>query len=190
MDKQEQELIAKVFDLESKGILGDLSSSPELFTQFLGFDESQVRGGISYVVGVLKECFDAGHLKVAMSQNDGHLFGYALFFILPTPGYPAYLQKIFVKEAYRNKGIGSGLLNTIIESVGNIALLCPQDKVSFYEKNGFNYCQPYKTPDSENFRFSKWLYRDLVLMGNSPDGFSAPIFLLNDQDINAILSQK
>jgi hypothetical protein len=50
MDKQEQELIAKVFDLESKGILGDLSSCPELFTQFLGFDESQVKGGISYVV--------------------------------------------------------------------------------------------------------------------------------------------
>lgn len=190
MDQQEQELIAKVFDLESKGILADLSSCPELFTQFLGFDESQVKGGISYVAEVLKECFDAGHLKVAMVQNDGQLYGYALVFILSTPSYPAYLQKVFVKEAYRNNGIGSGLLNTIIESVGNIALLCPSDKVSFYEKNGFNYCQSYKTPDSENFRFSKWLYRDLVLMSNCPNSFSAPIFLLNDQDINAILYQK
>jgi len=43
------------------------------------------RKAIKLVVAIFDECFRAGQLKVAMSHENGCLYGYALLFVHPAP---------------------------------------------------------------------------------------------------------
>ena len=71
-----------IFENDAKGILADLLAQPGLAMHFMGFTEVQTMRAIRHVVGILEECYRAGHLKIAISHEDGRLYGYAMFFVL------------------------------------------------------------------------------------------------------------
>ncbi|KAB7660445.1 GNAT family N-acetyltransferase [Plesiomonas shigelloides] len=179
--------INEIYDLEAVGMLSDLALRPNLFLDFLSFEELNRKNAIAYIKSVLAECYKCGHLRVAISHQDEELYGYAMMFTLPDPKYPKYLHKIYVKEQYRGHGLGSQILKAFSENEPRISLLCPEDKISFYEKHGFHLVQEYGIPENENFLLSKGLYSGLYLMNNHTETLGAPIFLLNDRDIIKII---
>lgn len=179
--------IDEVFQLEAKGIMSDLATSPTLLGHFINFDENDRQRAIGYIRSILEECYSEGHLKVAIFHEKQQLYGYAVFFKTSNPEYPVYLHKIFVKESYRNAGLGGQLLQSVINDSPKIALLCPMDKVAFYEKYSFHYSQPFEVPDNERFKLSRDLYSDLCLMKNYQDSSEIPLFFLNDGDLKKIV---
>ena len=178
--------IEEIYSLEAAGMLADLALTPSLFLDFMSFEETDRNNALAYIKSVLAECYTCGHLKVAISHHNEELYGYALMFVLPEEKYPKYLHKIFVKEKFRGNGIGAQILTSIVEN-SEVCLLCPPEKVSFYEKYGFSFVQPFTTPDGDNFKFSKGLYADLCVMKNHEGNLGAPIFLLNDTDVKKII---
>lgn len=132
-------------------------------------------------------CYKAGHLRIAISHNDQELYGYAMLFVHPDTKFPKYLHKIYVKEEFRGHGIGEKMLTSLTENEPKICLLCPSDKVAFYEKNGFHFTQSFEVPEEENFILSRGLYSGLCVMNNHNEILGAPIFFLNDWDIKNIV---
>lgn len=177
----------EIFDLESSGMLSDLALSPSLFTYFIAFDEDNRKNALSYIIQALDECYKAGHLRIAISHNDQELYGYAMLFVHPDPKFPKYLHKIYLNEDFRGHGIGAKILTSIAENEPKICLLCPSNKVAFYEKYGFHFTQPFEVPEDENFLLSKGLYSELCVMNNHNEKLGAPIFFLNDRDIKNIV---
>ena len=66
---------------------------------------------------------------------------------LPKPNgnakYIAYLTNIYTKKEYRNKGIGTQMMNYIksylIEKKCELLFACPSDNsIAWYQRNGFN----------------------------------------------------
>lgn len=117
-----ESFLPSIFENDAKGILSDLLGQPGLAMHFMGFSEAQTLQAIRHVVGILEECYRAGHLKIAISHDDGRLYGYAMFFVHPDPAMPRYLHKIFVFKAFRGHGIGSQLLG--VYSTIRKALAC------------------------------------------------------------------
>lgn len=178
----------EIYDLEASGMLADLALSPSLFTHFIAFDESDRKNAIEYITSVLVECYKACHLQIAISHSDHELYGYALLFAHPTERkFPKYLHKIYVKEEYRGNGIGGQILSSLSVNEAKICLLCPSEKVAFYEKYGFHYTQPFEIPKDEKFLLSRGLYSGLCVMNNHSESYGAPIFFLNDSDIKKII---
>lgn len=178
--------IDEIYNLEAGGMLADLAVNPNLILHFMGFEESDRNNALAYIKSILAECYDCGHLKVAISHENEELYGYALMFVHPEEKYPKYLHKIFVKEQYRRSGIGTKILSSIIDG-SDVCLLCPAEKISFYEKFGFSFVQKLETQSGENFQLSKGLYADLCVMKTHEGTLGAPIFLLNDKDIESII---
>ena len=178
--------IDEIYNLEAEGMLADLSLNPNLFIHFMDFIEADRERALSYIKSVLSECYRCGHLKVAVSHENEELYGYALMFAHPDEKYPKYLHKIFVKEQFRGRGIGTEMLKSITNS-SRVGLLCPADKIHFYENNGFTFSQEFSVPDDQAFQLSKELYSSLYVMKNHSDNIIAPIFLLNDEDVRHIL---
>jgi GNAT superfamily N-acetyltransferase len=160
--------------------------SPALIRAMFDFDEDKKRKSADFIASILRECFNAKHLHVAVSHGDGELYGYALMFIHPNET-TRYLHKIFVHEQFRRQKIGSNLLEAATKGEHTTALLCSTDVEGFYEKKGFRYVQEFKIPDSDQFTLSKHLYYGLVFMANGEGFMKAPVFLLNDQDIRRIM---
>ncbi|VUD63781.1 hypothetical protein TDB9533_03181 [Thalassocella blandensis] len=177
----------EIYDLESSGMLADLALSPSLFTYFIALDENDRENALTYIISVLEECYKAGHLRIAISHNEQDLYGYAMLFVHPDPNFPKYLHKIYVKEEFRGRGIGRQILTSLSENEPKICLLCPSDKVAFYEKYGFHFTQPFEIPEDENFLLSKGIYSGLCVMNNHSEPLGAPIFFLNDRDIKNIV---
>jgi GNAT superfamily N-acetyltransferase len=149
------------------------------------FDAQKQKVALGYITDVLRECYNGGHLKVAVQHEGETLYGFALLFIHPQ--HPAtYLHKIFVHEPYRNNGLGTNILKNLTNSVSSVNLVCPDSKVDFYEKNGFRYVQPFQMPENDQFQLSKGLYSGLSVMTSSEDTMEAPIFFLNDNDLRTI----
>jgi ribosomal protein S18 acetylase RimI-like enzyme len=79
--------------------------------------------------------------------NDKELIGYLVgdFRVLPDNRYGYYISYVFISEKYRNKKLGSKLMNMLINEcknrgVNHIVLTCDsRDKqiISFYKKYGF-----------------------------------------------------
>ena len=79
--------------------------------------------------------------------NDKDLIGYLVgdFRVLPDNRYGYYISYVFISEKYRNKKLGSKLMNMLINEcknrgVNHIVLTCDsRDKqiISFYKKYGF-----------------------------------------------------
>jgi len=189
MEIKPEYFLDEIFELEAHGMLDDIKFSPFMMPFLMDFDEAMYKKAIQYIISVLKECYSLGHLKVAISHEDKNMYGYALWFISPIHD-ATYLHKIFVHEKYRNHGIGTGLLKSMCDLSNNINLLCPDDKVDFYKRNGFRFIQPFETPDNENFKLSKGLYTGLSVMTSSENAMEAPIFFLNDKDIRIIVGLK
>jgi GNAT superfamily N-acetyltransferase len=177
----------EIYDLEASGMLSDLALSPSLFTFFIAFEEKDREKATAYIISVLDECYRAGHLRIAISHNDKELYGYAMLFVHPDPKFSKYLHKIYVKEEFRGHGIGGQILMSLSKNEPKICLLCASEKVTFYEKHGFHYMQPFEVPKDENFHLSEKLYSGLCVMNNHSEMLDAPIFLLNDRDIKKIV---
>lgn len=125
-----------IFENDAKGILADLLAQPALAMHFMDFSKTETMRAIRHVVGILEECYRAGHLKVAVSHENGRLYGYAIFFVHPDPSISRYCHKIFVFEPYRGHGIGTQLLNGVLDYSQGTCLLCNHDLIPFYERAG------------------------------------------------------
>jgi GNAT superfamily N-acetyltransferase len=175
----------EIFKMEAKGMLDDVMLSTVMVSLLFNFDENKQKSAIDYISNVLTEYYRAGYLKVVTHHEGDTLYGYALLFVQPSLE-AAYLHKIFVNEPYRNSGLGSNILKHLTDSVSSVSLLCPDSKIDFYERNGFHYVQPFKTPESGQFQLSKGLYSGLSVMTSSEAIMKAPIFFLNDNDLRII----
>lgn len=185
MDVKPDFFLDEIFKIEAEGMLSDIIFSTFMASFLLDFNEDMHRKAIKYISDVLDECYKEGHLKVAIQHEGETLCGFALLFVHPNHS-ATYLHKIFVREEYRNNGLGTNILKNLIGTGSSVNLLCSDDKFNFYEKNGFNYVSPFKVPESENFKLSKGLYSGLAIMSSSKDAIEAPIFFLNDNDLKII----
>lgn len=175
----------EIFKKEAEGMLSDIMFSTFMASFLLDFNEDMHKKAIKYISDVLDECYKKGHLKVAIQHEGETLYGFALLFVHPNHS-TTYLHKIFVREEYRNNGLGTNILKNLIGTGNSVNLLCSDDKFNFYEKNGFNYVSPFKVPESENFKLSQGLYSGLALMSSSKEAIGVPIFFLNDNDLKII----
>ncbi|MDI2145047.1 GNAT family N-acetyltransferase [Pseudomonas sp. ITA] len=178
-----------ILENEAKGILSDLLVQPALAMHFMGSSEAQTVRTISHVVGILEECYRAGHLKIAASQQDGRLYGYAMFFVHPDPSMSLYCHKIFVFEPYRGHGLGKQLLSGVLHYSQGTCLLCRHDLVPFYERSGMEYKGDFTPPTAQQgFALTRDMYAGLAIMGSPGGDGASPVFMLNDEDIKQLIA--
>lgn len=177
-----------ILENDAKGILSDLLGQPGLAMHFMGFSEAQTMRAIRHVVGILEECYRAGHLKIAVSHEDGRLYGYAMFFVHPEPTMSRYLHKIFVFKPYRGHGLGSQLLRGVLDYSQGTSLLCSHDLIPFYERAGMEFKGSFAPPSAQQgFALTRDMYTDLAIMGSPGTEGASPVFMLNDDDIKQLL---
>lgn len=179
--------LPEILDIESRAILQDLAAIPALTFALLAFDAAKTYAAIDYVKGVLNSCYQLGHLKVALMHGPDALFGYGLVFVVPDSDVPHYLHKLFVKEAYRQQGVGRDILQSVMADERGINLLTPRDNIDFYQSQGLTVFGAFEMPQGAGFTLSRDLYQGVYLMGNKKHPSGAPVFLLNDEDIRRIL---
>lgn len=181
--------LPQILDNEAKGILSDLAAQPNLALEFMDFTLDDTRLAIKHVVGIFEECFHAGHMKVIVSHIDATLCGYALVFILPVKGMAAYCHKIFVHEPYRGRGVGQKILSSVLEGFPEVCLLCSPELCSFYAKAGLKLKGDFSVPQNQPvFTLSSGLYEGLAVMSTVDTTGHEPMFLLNDDDVGALLA--
>jgi len=189
MDIKPEFFLDEIFKIEAEGMLSDIMTSTVMISFLMDFDEEKKNSAINYIIDVLKECYKAGHLKVAIQHEDETLYGFALLFVHPNHS-ATYLHKIFVYEQYRKNGLGTNILKSLTDSGSSVNLICSESKFDFYKQNGFHYVQPFIIPENNDFKLSKGLYAGLSVMTSSTDALEAPIFFLNDNDIKIIAGFK
>lgn len=187
MNSKPEDFINQILEFEAESMLFDLVHSPALIVAMFDFDEERKKKSVEFITSILRECFDAKHLHVAVSHGDKELYGYALVFVHPGES-TRYLHKIFVFEQFRGQKVGSNLLESTTNGGHTTALLCSKEVETFYEQRGFRYVREFKIPDSDNFTLSTHLYAGLVFMANGEGFMRAPVFLLNDRDIRDIMA--
>ena len=101
---------------------------------------------INKVIEFLKE---KKEYKIFVAKENGNILASMFIYLvpkIPTPNgkseYIAYLTKVFTKEEYRNKGIGTKMLNYIKEYLQNLncelIFAWPSDNsIKWYNRNGF-----------------------------------------------------
>ncbi len=178
--------IDEILNLEAEGMLADLSVNFNLCIHFMDFEDTDRERALSYIKSVLAECYRSSIIEVATHHENQELYGYAIMFVDPDEKHPKYLHKIFIKEQFRGRGIGTKMLSSIIKN-SRVGLLCPAKKIAFYQRNGFEFSQKFGIHDSQDFKLSKGMYMDLCIMKNYNEKINLPIFLLNDKDIRNIL---
>lgn len=62
-----------IFANDVKGILADLLAQSGLAMHFMAFFKAGTLKAIQHVLGILDECYSAGHLKVVVSHENGRL---------------------------------------------------------------------------------------------------------------------
>ena len=182
---KQEDFLGEIFENEAKALLSDIMSSTSLVSLMYAFEEEQVHKAIEYIVGIFNECYKFGHLKVATSSSELTLCGYAMIFVHPHH-QSAYLHKIQIFEQFRGRGLGTEMLQSLSQSFSDLGVICNNDKIKFYERNGFKCVGDYKVPDSDDFKMSKHMYTGLYLMSNSQKVDGCPVFFLNDADLRAI----
>ncbi|WP_186171532.1 GNAT family N-acetyltransferase [Vibrio chagasii] len=185
MEIKPEFFLDEIFKIEAEGMLSDIMLSTVMVSLAFDFDEQKQKVALEYISDVLRECYNAGHLKVAVQHEGETMFGFALLFIHPQHS-ATYLHKIFVHEPYRHNGLGTNILKNLTDSVSSVSLVCPDSKLAFYENNGFRHVQPFQMPENDQFQLSRGLYSGLSIMTSSEDTMEAPIFFLNDNDLRTI----
>lgn len=180
--------LPQILDNEAKGILSDLALQPNLAFEFLDFTLDDTFRAIKHVVGIFEECLHAGNVRVIVSHLDGAIYGYALVFIHPDPKIAAYCHKIFVYEEYRGRGIGRQILSGVIQAFPKVVLICSPELCPFYAKAGLKNKGEFSVPQSQRFDLSSGLYDGLAIMSTVETSGSEPIFLLNNDDIRALIA--
>lgn len=177
-----------ILENEAKGILHDLLAQPALAMQFMGFSKEATNKAIKHVQGILEDCYRVGHLKVAVSHDGGRLYGYALLFEHPDAAVPRYCHKIFVYERFRGHGIGTQILQMLVGDSRDTYLLCRSELVPFYERAGLELKGSFTAPGAhDGFALTKDLYANLMVMGSPGGDGTAPVFMLNDEDVKQLL---
>ncbi len=85
---------------------------------------------------------DINHFKIYTVFDDNLMIGCA------TLSSDGYLRDLYVTEEYQNKGIGSLLIQRIIEDVkeqSEITLNTYYELLEFYKKNGFSVLKEFDT---------------------------------------------
>jgi GNAT superfamily N-acetyltransferase len=177
-----------ILENEANGLLLDLLAQPSLAMQLMGFSKETTLKAIKHLQNILEECYQAGHLKIATGHEDGCLYGYALLFIHPDPNVPRYCHKIFIYQEYRGLGIGSKMLQMLLNDSQDTYLLCRNELVPFYERAGMQRKGDFVPPSAhEGFALTNSLYAGLVVMGSPGGDGTAPVFMLNDEDVKQLL---
>ena len=63
-----------IFEIEADGMLSDIMLSTFMMPFLLDFDECKHKAAKSYIISVLHEFYNTGHLKVALQYEDETLF--------------------------------------------------------------------------------------------------------------------
>lgn len=182
-------ILAKIIENESRGLLADLSLQPTLIIPFMGISEEEYDKCLNYIAKILITCYQRGEMKLIVNSDGVSLNGYALFFQHPDPAFADYCHKIFVYESERKKGIGSALISQLLDFSPNLSLLCSPELIPFYEKAGMQFGGYFEVPaHSDDFRLTKNMYQGLAVLNSTGDSGPAPIFMLNNNDANHLLS--
>lgn len=180
--------LPEIFDSEAGGILQDLIFSSELSALMFMATEAQMEVAKKYVVGVLEECYQAGHLQVMGAANEGEFYGYALIFGHPKASLIRYCHKIYVHEQYRGHGIGSQMLEALLSQPYEMGLLCSSELVPFYEAAGMVNKGDFFAPDSSDFDRTRGMYAGLCVMSSKDTSEGLPVFMLNNSDVQNIIN--
>ncbi|WP_164708105.1 GNAT family N-acetyltransferase, partial [Pseudomonas viridiflava] len=114
---------------------------------------------------------------------------YAIFFVHPDTSSSRYCHKIFVFEPYRGHGIGTQLLNGVLDYSQGTCLLCNHDLIPFYERAGLEFKGDFTPPTAQQgFALTRDMYVALAIMGSPGIEGSSPVFMLNDDDIKQLLA--
>ncbi|WP_137887555.1 GNAT family N-acetyltransferase [Pseudomonas sp. 2FE] len=174
-----------IFRSEAKALVSELHSLPTIFAATIALSDEDAEKGLKVISDIFGSCYRLGHLQMAILSEGDELYGYAMIFMLPGTDL-RYLHKIHVLYPYRGQGLGSILLRHLLTDPLSLSLICPPDKVPFYQRNGLRLDGPVAVPGGEGFSLSEGLYSGAVVMSNSPERRPAPIFMLNDKDIRAV----
>lgn len=180
-----------IFDIEAGALLKDAMGAPSLLPLFLMGQENEdiahkaVERAKAYLVGVLQECYDLGHLKILAHSDGETAYGYALLFAHPgQPELPLYMHKIYVHEQYRGQGMGSAMLTALEGHESGVTLLCHGNLTPFYEARGYEVKGIYgDQPTPDHMSDTAGIYSGLTLMTNGKAKTTASaIFMLNNDD--------
>lgn len=182
--------LPEVFENEATGILHDLMGTPALAPLMMLITEVQLEAAKGYIIGVLEEYYQAGHLSVLGAGDVDELYGYALVFGHSAASPTLYCHKIYVYEPYRGKGIGSRMLANILNQPAKVGLICSPSLVPFYKAAGMHYKGDFKTPSAHGFKQTQGIYSGLCIMTNHEhdDTNGLPIFMMNDKDVDQIIN--
>lgn len=90
----------------------------------------------------IRRMVDNSSVVIGLIHNETEeLVGFAR--VITDTLYRAFIFDVITKETYRNSGIGSILMNSILEhplvrEVDRVELYCPDRLVGYYEKFGFS----------------------------------------------------
>ncbi|MDQ0219786.1 GNAT family N-acetyltransferase [Peribacillus cavernae] len=90
----------------------------------------------------IKRMVDNSSLVIGLINNETEeLIGFAR--VITDTIYRAFIFDVIANENYRNNGIGTALMNSILEhplvrDVDRVELYCPDRLVPYYEKVGFS----------------------------------------------------
>ncbi|MGF1903420.1 GNAT family N-acetyltransferase [Aliivibrio sifiae] len=185
MNIESENVLNKIFDIESKRILNDIKKYTSLKSVIEGFNEEQNTVALRYIIDVFKECYEVGDLKVHIEVENSTLKAYAMYFVFQST-QTIYLHFLFVNTEFRGRGVGKSILDKFINHELDTYLLCDFTKVGYYEHCGFRFMSKSSAPLGDNFKMSKYLYHSLSTMTDSEFSTQAPIFYLNDSDLRAI----
>jgi len=97
---------------------------------------------------ILADLIDANHCDVVVARQNSKIIGSAILLYLPIPAYGkpyAFLEGLVVDKNYRKKGVGTALLNKLIElarekgcyKIVGTSRFESEEVHKFYEKSGF-----------------------------------------------------
>ncbi|MCI5194028.1 MAG: N-acetyltransferase [Candidatus Electrothrix sp. AU1_5] len=182
--------IKNVIRKEAEGLLSDVLSVPELICLCLQNAKnknnavSNRNNAISYIEDILSEEYNHGSLKIALYPHESKIIAYAMIILCSENQY--YLHKIYVDSEYRRRGLGSRMLNEILDTFNPMCLLSAVGNDVFFEKNGFSIVGTFLSKDVPGCKLSSSPYDGLSIMSTAKDSKSCGFFLLGDTDLKEI----
>ncbi len=183
MDSTFANHIKNVIRFEAEGLLSDALSVPKLICLFLQQGKNK-DNAISYIEDILREAYDSGSLKIALYPYESKIIAYAMIFSYTENQY--YLHKIYVDSEYRRKGLGSQMLNDILNKCNPMCLLSAIGNDVFFEKIGFSVVSTFLSKDVPGCKLSSSPYNELSIMSTAKDSQTCDFFLLDDIDLKEI----
>lgn len=87
----------------------------------------------------MQQFISSDEFSVYLLKNDYLIYGYAL---VNVDAQPAYLRQLFIKEAYRNNGLGENFMTMLMKELAidrlDVDVMLNNEKaIRFYERLGF-----------------------------------------------------